>query len=177
MGVHKGYEYARTQNPTRTALENNTAKLEGGACGFAFASGMASINALMTLFKAGDHFVVTDNTYGGTFRLMDKILTKFGLHFTYVDSSDLDAVTQAIQPATKMIFLETPTNPMLTLTDIAAVTEIAKNRDILVCVDNTFATPYRQRPLELGADFVTHSTTKFLNGHSDSVGGGAHCQG
>jgi len=171
LGVHKGFEYARTKNPTRTALEDNLAKLENGAAGFGFASGMAAINALMSLFQAGDHFIVTDNTYGGTFRLMDKILRKFGLTFTFVDTSKLDRVEAAITPATKMIFIETPTNPMLTLTDISAVTDLAKAHNLLVCVDNTFATPYRQRPLDLGADFVTHSTTKFLNGHSDSVGG------
>jgi len=171
FGVHKGFEYARTQNPTRSALEGNVARLEKGACGFAFSSGMAATNALMTLFKSGDHFVVTDNTYGGTFRLMDKILTKFGLRFTYVDSSKLAAVEAAITPETVMIFVETPTNPMLTLTDIAEVAKIAERHGLLLCVDNTFATPYRQRPLELGADFVVHSTTKFLNGHSDCVGG------
>lgn len=171
LGVHKGFEYARTKNPTRTALEDNLAKLENGAVGFGFASGMAAINALMSLFKAGDHFIVTDNTYGGTFRLMDKILRKFGLTFTFVDTSKIDRVEAAITSATKMIFIETPTNPMLTLTDIKAITELAKAHSLLVCVDNTFATPYRQRPLDLGADFVTHSTTKFLNGHSDSVGG------
>jgi cystathionine beta-lyase/cystathionine gamma-synthase len=132
---------------------------------------MAATNALMTLFKGGDHFVVTDNTYGGTFRLMDKILTKFGLRFTYVDSSKPEEVEAAITPETVMIFLETPTNPMLTLTDIAVITKMAKERGLLTCVDNTFATPFRQKPLSLGADFVVHSTTKFLNGHSDSVGG------
>lgn len=171
LGVHKGFEYARTKNPTRTALEDNIAKLEQGAVGFGFASGMAAINALMTLFQSGDHFIVTDNTYGGTFRLMDKILRKFGMEFTFVDTSKTDLIQQAITPQTRLIFIETPTNPMLTLTDIAAVAQVAKANNLLVCVDNTFATPYRQRPLELGADFVTHSTTKFLNGHSDSVGG------
>lgn len=171
LGVHKGFEYARTKNPTRSALEGNIAKLENGSVGFGFASGMAAINALMTLFKQGDHFIVTDNTYGGTFRLMDKILRNFGMEFSFVDTSKLDLVEKAIQPNTKLIFIETPTNPMLTLTDIGAVCKLAKAHDLLVCVDNTFATPYRQRPLDLGADFVTHSTTKFLNGHSDSVGG------
>lgn len=171
VGVHKGYEYARTKNPTRTALEDNIAALEQGAVGFGFASGMAAINALMSMFQAGDHFIVTDNTYGGTFRLMDKILRKFGMEFSFVDTSKLAMVEQAITDKTKLIFIETPTNPMLTLTDIPAVCAVAKKHDLLVCVDNTFATPYRQRPLTLGADFVTHSTTKFLNGHSDSVGG------
>ncbi len=171
VGKHKGYEYGRTQNPTRLALEQNVAVLEEGACGFAFASGMAAINALMSLFSAGDHFVVTGNTYGGTFRLMDRILTRFGMGFSYVDSSKPEEVEQALKPETKMIFVETPTNPMLTLTDIEAVAKLAKSHEVLFCVDNTFATPYRQKPLSLGADFVTHSTTKFLNGHSDSVGG------
>ena len=171
VGVHKGFEYARTKNPTRTALEDNLAALEKGAVGFAFGSGMAAINALMSVFSQGDHFVVTSNTYGGTFRLFDRILTRFGMRFDYVDTSDVKAVENAIKPETKMIFLETPTNPLLTLTDIAAISKLAQQRDVLVCVDNTFATPYRQRPLELGADFVVHSTTKFINGHSDSVGG------
>lgn len=171
LGKHKGFEYARTQNPTRLALEQNVARLEGGAVGYAFASGMAAINALMTHFKSGDHFIVTGNTYGGTYRLMDRILTKFGYEFSYVNTAILDEIKNAIRPETKMIFLETPTNPMLTLTDIEAVANLAKENDLLLTVDNTFATPYRQRPLELGADFVVHSTTKYMNGHSDSVGG------
>lgn len=171
FGDHKGFEYARTKNPTRTALEDNLAVLEKGACGFGFASGMAATNALMSLFKGGDHFIVTGNTYGGTFRLMEKILTKFGMTFSWVETADVDAVKAAVQDNTVMIFVETPTNPMLTLTDIAAVAEVAKAHDLLLTVDNTFATPYRQQPLTLGADFVIHSTTKFLNGHSDSVGG------
>ena len=171
LGEHKGFEYARTQNPTRTALEQNAAILEGGSCAFAFGSGMAAINALMSSFKGGDHFVVTGNTYGGTFRLMDKILKKFGMTFTFVDTSNLGEIEAAVTDQTRMLFLETPTNPMLTLTDIKQVADFAKSRDLLVCVDNTFATPYRQKPLSLGADFVVHSTTKYLNGHSDSVGG------
>jgi cystathionine beta-lyase/cystathionine gamma-synthase len=172
FGKHKGYEYARTRNPTRQALEDNLAALEGGACGFAFASGMAAINALMTLFQPGDHVVVTANTYGGTFRLFDKLLArKNGLQFSYVDTADSAAVAAAFRPSTRLLFLETPTNPLLTLTDLAAVIPLARARGIQVCVDNTFATPYRQRPLEHGADFVVHSTTKYINGHSDSVGG------
>ncbi len=171
LGNHKGYEYARTKNPTRTALEDNLAALEKGAVGFAFASGMAAINALMSLFSSGDHFVVTANTYGGTFRLFDKILTRFGMTFDYVDTSNLEAVKGALKSNTKMIFVETPTNPLLTLTDIAQIAALAKQHGSLLCVDNTFATPYRQRPIELGADFVVHSTTKYINGHSDSVGG------
>lgn len=171
LGKHKGYEYARTQNPTRTALEQNVAALEKGAVGFAFASGMAAINALMTLYQSGDHFIVTSNTYGGTFRLFDKILTKMGYRFTYVDTANLEAVSAAIEDKTKLIFVETPTNPLLTLTDLDALIKLAQSKSIQVCVDNTFATPYRQRPIELGADFVVHSTTKYMNGHSDSVGG------
>ncbi|MCB1051331.1 MAG: cystathionine gamma-synthase [Acidobacteria bacterium] len=171
LGKHKGYEYARTQNPTRTALEQNVAALEGGAVGFAFASGMAAINALMTLYNPGDHFIVTANTYGGTFRLFDKILKRMGLVFSYVDTADLKATETAIRPETKLIFVETPTNPLLTLTDLEGVIAIAKKAGVQVCVDNTFATPYRQKPLMLGADFVVHSTTKYMNGHSDSVGG------
>jgi cystathionine beta-lyase/cystathionine gamma-synthase len=171
LGKHKGYEYARTQNPTRAALEANIAAIEGGAAGFAFASGMAAINAITTLLDAGDHVVVTDNTYGGTFRLFDKVLTRYKLEFSYVDTSQPDTVAAAIRPNTKMLFVETPTNPVLRLTDIAKTAEIAKSRDVRLVVDNTFASPVVQRPLTLGADLVTHSTTKYLNGHSDSIGG------
>ena len=171
LGKHKGYEYARTQNPTRAALEANIAAIEGGRGAFAFASGMAAIDALTTLLKAGDHVVVTDNTYGGTFRLFDKVLTKYQLEFSYVDTSKPELVEQAMRPNTKMLFVETPTNPVLRLTDIARAAEIARARNIRLVVDNTFASPVLQRPLELGADLVTHSTTKYLNGHSDSVGG------
>src|SRR6188472_2340447 len=166
LGKHKGYEYARTQNPTRAALEANIAAIEGGKAGFAFASGMAAIDALTTLLEAGDHVIVTDNTYGGTFRLFDKVLTKYGLTFSYVDTSRLDLVEAAITPATKMLFLETPTNPVLRLTDLAAVSELAHRHHIVVVVDNTFASPSVQRPIEFGADLVVHSTTKYLNGHS-----------
>ncbi|MCB1044526.1 MAG: PLP-dependent transferase [Acidobacteria bacterium] len=171
LGQHKGYEYARTKNPTRQALEDNMAALEKGAAGFAFSSGMAAINALMSLFQSGDHFIVTANTYGGTFRLFERILKRFGFEFSYVDTSRSDNLKAAFRPETKLVFVETPTNPMLTLTDIKAVAEVARQQGALLCVDNTFATPYRQRPLELGADFVVHSTTKYVNGHSDSVGG------
>ena len=171
VGKHKGYEYARTQNPTRAALEANVAAIEGGKAGYAFASGMAAINALTSMLKAGDHVVVTDNTYGGTFRLFDKVLTKFGLTFSYVDTSRLDLVEQAMTPKTRMVFVETPTNPVLRLTDLAGVAAIAKKHGAALVVDNTFASPVLQRPLELGADMVVHSTTKYLNGHSDSVGG------
>jgi cystathionine beta-lyase/cystathionine gamma-synthase len=171
LGKHKGYEYARTQNPTRSALEGNLAAIEGGKAAFAFASGMAAESAVMTLLQSGDHVVVTDNTYGGTYRLFERILRKYQLDFTYVDTSDVDAIAQAIRPATRMLFLETPTNPVLKLTDLAAACTTAHDRGVFVVVDNTFASPYVQRPIEFGADIVVHSTTKFLNGHSDSVGG------
>jgi cystathionine beta-lyase/cystathionine gamma-synthase len=171
LGRHKGYEYARTQNPTREALEQNVAAIEGGAAAFAYASGMAAIDAITTLLQSGDHVVVTDNTYGGTFRLFDKVLRKYGLEFTYVDTSELDLVEQAMRPNTKMVFVETPTNPVMRLTDIEAVAAIARRHHARLVVDNTFASPAVQRPLALGADLVVHSTTKYLNGHSDSVGG------
>jgi cystathionine gamma-lyase/cystathionine beta-lyase/cystathionine gamma-lyase/homocysteine desulfhydrase len=171
LGRHKGFEYARTQNPTRLALEKNLAALEGGSFGFAFASGMAATNALMTLLKAGDHVIVSENTYGGTFRLFDKVLRKFGLEFTYVDGRDAFNFEEAIRPETRMVFIETPTNPVMSLTDIRAVSEITRPRQIRLVVDNTFMSPYFQRPLSLGADIVVHSTTKYLNGHSDSIGG------
>jgi cystathionine beta-lyase/cystathionine gamma-synthase len=171
LGRHKGYEYARTQNPTRAAMERNIAAIEGGRGGCAFASGMAAIGAIATMLKAGDHVVVTDNTYGGTFRLFDKVLAKYQLTFTYVDTSCPDLIEEAMRPETKMLFIETPTNPVLRLTDIARAAEIAHARDVRLVVDNTFASPCVQRPIELGADLVVHSTTKYLNGHSDSVGG------
>ena len=171
LGKHKGFEYARTQNPTRLALERNLAAIEAGAGAFAFASGMAAIGAVATMLESGDHVVVTDNTYGGTFRFFDKVLTKYKLSFSYVDTSQLDLLEAAITPATKMLFLESPTNPVMRLTDIAAASAIAHAHGIKVVVDNTFASPCLQRPLELGADLVVHSTTKYLNGHSDSVGG------
>lgn len=168
---HAGFEYGRTQNPTRMALERNVAAIEGGAAGFAFASGMAAIDAVLTRLETGDHLVVSDNTYGGTFRLFERVRRKFGLDFTYVDTSRPELVAPALTPKTKYLFIETPTNPMLHVTDIAAVSEIAHRAKVRVVVDNTFASPFVQRPLELGADIVLHSTTKFLNGHSDSVGG------
>ena len=171
LGQHKGYEYARTQNPTRTAFEANIAAIEHGKAAFGFASGMAAEGAVMTLLQSGDHVVVTDNTYGGTYRLFERVLRKYQLDFSYVDTSNLEEIRNAIRPATKMLFLETPTNPVLRLTDIAAACEIAHQRGVFVVVDNTFASPVIQRPLDLGADIVVHSTTKFLNGHSDSVGG------
>src|SRR5262247_2707527 len=171
LGKHKGYEYARTQNPTREALERNIAAIEGGAEWFAFASGMAAIGAIATLLKSGDHVVVSDNTYGGTFRLFEQVLTRYQLSFSYVDTSALDRVEAAITPATRMLFVETPTNPIMRLTDLAGAGEIARRRQLTLVVDNTFASPCVQRPLETGAHLVVHSTTKYLNGHSDSVGG------
>jgi cystathionine beta-lyase/cystathionine gamma-synthase len=171
LGQHKGFEYGRTQNPTRMALESNVAAIEAGRAGFAFASGMAAIDAVLTRLQAGDHVVVSDNTYGGTFRLFERVRRKFGLDFTYVDTSRLETIAPAFTAATKYLFMESPTNPMLSVTDIAAASEIAHRHGVRVVVDNTFASPYVQRPLTLGADIVLHSTTKFLNGHSDSVGG------
>ena len=171
VGHHKGYEYARTQNPTREALEANIAAIEGGKAGCAFASGMAAIDAITTLLQAGDHVIVTDNTYGGTFRLFERVLRKYQLSFTYVDTSQLDLLEQAIRPQTKMLFIETPTNPVMRLTDLAEASRVAHHHGIKVVVDNTFASPSIQRPIEFGADLVVHSTTKYLNGHSDSVGG------
>src|SRR5688500_6529968 len=171
LGKHKGFEYARTQNPTRLALEKNLAAIEGGVAAYAYASGMAAIDAITTLLEAGDHVIVTDNTDGGTFRLVDKVLTKYGLEFSYVDTSCLDLVEKASRPQTRRLIVETPTQPVLRLTDLAGAAEIAKKHQIRLVVDNTFASPCLQRPLEFGAALVMHSTTKYLNGHSDSVGG------
>ena len=171
LGKHKGYEYGRTQNPTRMALERNLAAIEAGKVGFAFASGMAAIGAIATMLKSGDHVVVSDNTYGGTFRLFDKVLTRYDLSFTYVDTSKLDEVERAMKPTTRMLFVETPTNPVMRITDLRAAADLAHHHNARLVVDNTFASPYIQRPIEFGADLVTHSTTKYLNGHSDSIGG------
>jgi len=171
LGKHKGYEYARTQNPTRAALEGNIAAMEKGRAAFAFASGMAAIDAITTFLKAGDHVVVSDNVYGGTVRLFERVLSRYALTFTYVDTSDVAAVERAFTPSTQLLFVETPSNPLMRITDLAAVASAAHARGIRLAVDNTFASPAIQRPIELGADLVTHSTTKYLNGHSDSVGG------
>jgi len=171
LGRHKGFEYARTQNPTRFALERNLAALEKGKHGHCFASGMAAIDCTMRLLDGGDHVIAGENMYGGSFRLFDKVLRRFGLEFTYVDTSNVEAVRAAIRPTTKMLYLETPTNPMMTISDIAACVGAVKGRGILTVVDNTFMSPWFQRPIELGADVVVHSTTKYINGHSDSVGG------
>jgi len=175
LGEHKGYEYARTKNPTRSVLEANLAALERGKHGFCFASGMSAIDVVFRMLASGDHVIAGENMYGGSYRLFSKVLEKFGLLFTYVDTSDVDAVRAALRPTTKIVYLETPTNPMMTLTDLAACAEVAHAAGALVVVDNTFCSPYLQRPIELGADIVLHSTTKFLNGHSDSVGGAVIC--
>ena len=171
LGRHKGFEYARVQNPTRFALEENLAAIEGGATGHAFASGMSAIATLMTMVKSGEHVVFSRNVYGGTFRFMTQVLDRYGVESSWVDSTDLDNVRAALRPATKMLYVETPTNPMMEVTDLAAAAELAHSKGLLLAVDNTFMSPYFQRPLELGADVVVHSTTKFLNGHSDSIGG------
>lgn len=171
LGKNKGYEYARTQNPTRSAVERNVAALEGGRFGYAFASGMAAIDATLRLVKAGEHVIVSDNTYGGTARLFNRILANYNVTFDYVDTSDPLNVEAAIKPNTKMVFLETPTNPVMILTDLKEVSEIAHRAGARVVCDNTFMSPYLQRPLEFGCDIVVHSTTKYLNGHSDGVGG------
>lgn len=171
LGKNKGYEYARGKNPTREALERNVAALEGGTHGFAFSSGMGATDSIMKLFKSGDHIVAGESSYGGTFRLFDKILRNFGLCFSYVDSRDPQRVEDACEKNTVAIMMETPTNPLMRLTDLSAVGEIAKRRGALFIVDNTFASPYFQRPFDHGADIVYHSSTKYLNGHSDMVGG------
>jgi cystathionine beta-lyase/cystathionine gamma-synthase len=171
LGKNKGYEYARGKNPTREALERNVAALEGGTHGFAFSSGMGATDSIMKLFKSGDHIVAGESSYGGTFRLFDKILRNFGLCFSYVDSRDPQKVEDACTANTVAIMMETPTNPMMRITDLSAVGEIARRRNALFIVDNTFASPYFQRPFEHGADIVYHSSTKYLNGHSDMVGG------
>jgi len=171
LGKNKGYEYARTQNPTRSAVERNIAAIEGGRFGYAFASGMAAIDATLRLVKGGEHVIVSDNTYGGTARLFNRILANYNLTFDYVDTSDPLNVEAAIKPNTKMVFVETPTNPVMILTDLKEVSEISHRAGARVVCDNTFMSPYLQRPLEFGVDIVVHSTTKYLNGHSDGVGG------
>jgi cystathionine gamma-synthase/cystathionine gamma-lyase len=170
VGEHKGFDYSRTTNPTRVALEEQLASLEGAEYGSAFASGMAATSAVLNLLSAGDHAVVSDDLYGGTYRLFTRVLERYGLRFTYVDMTDLDAVRAAIEPNTKLFWIETPTNPLLKLVDIRAVVAMRRPGPI-VAVDNTFATPYFQQPLALGADVVVHSTTKYIGGHSDVVGG------
>jgi cystathionine gamma-lyase len=171
LGQNKGYEYARGKNPTREALERNVAALEGGVHGFAFSSGMGCLDSIMKLFKSGDHIVCGENVYGGTFRLFDKILSNYGLCFSFVDTRDPQLIADACRPNTRAILVETPTNPLMRITDLAAAGEIAKRAGALFIVDNTFATPFFQQPFQHGADIVYHSTTKYLNGHSDMVGG------
>ncbi|MGH9471059.1 MAG: cystathionine gamma-synthase [Terriglobia bacterium] len=171
LGKNKGYEYARTSNPTRAALERSLAALEGGGFGYAFASGMAAIHAVMGLLKTGDHTVAGRNVYGGTFRLFERVLKDFGLTFSYADARDPAELEKAVRPNTRLLYVETPTNPLMEITDLAAAAALAHERGILLAVDNTFMSPFFQRPLALGADIVIHSTTKYLNGHSDGVGG------
>lgn len=175
IGKNKGHEYARLTNPTRDALEVSLCSLEGGTSAHVFGSGMAAITALCTMMKSGDHVVCSDNVYGGTGRLFDKVLTNYGLTFTYVDTSVAENVAAAITPATKLVHIETPTNPMMSLTDIEAVAKICHAKGVELSVDNTFLSPYLQQPIALGADIVMHSTTKFLNGHSDGLGGVLVC--
>jgi cystathionine gamma-lyase len=170
-GEHKGYEYSRTRNPTREALEGCLAALEGARHGLAFGSGLAATDAILHLLDAGDHVIVSDDVYGGTFRIFDKVFRRVGLEFTYVDMTDPGNVARALRPRTRLVWVESPTNPMLKIVDLAEVARIARAHGALSAVDNTFATPYFQRPLELGIDLVAHSTTKYLNGHSDVVGG------
>ena len=171
LGENKGYEYARGKNPTREALERNVASLEGGTHGFAFSSGMGCLDSIMKMFRSGDHIISGENVYGGTFRLFDKILQNFGLTFSFVDARDPQLIADAVKPNTRAILIETPTNPLMRLTDLSAVSQITKKQDALFIVDNTFATPFFQKPFEHGADVVYHSTTKYLNGHSDMIGG------
>jgi cystathionine gamma-lyase/cystathionine beta-lyase/cystathionine gamma-lyase/homocysteine desulfhydrase len=175
IGEHKGYEYSRVSNPTRTRLEENLASLEGGVAARVYSSGMAAINAIVTMLKSGDHVVCGNDLYGGTPRLFNQVMTDFGLEFSYVDTSDASNVERAIQKNTRMVYVETPTNPLMRLSDLAAISEICHRKKVLLVVDNTFMSPYFQQPLALGADMVVHSTTKFLNGHSDGLGGVVVC--
>jgi cystathionine beta-lyase/cystathionine gamma-synthase len=175
VGRHHGYEYSRTANPTRTSLESVLAALEGGKFSLAFASGMAAIDSVLRLLKPGDHVLAGNDVYGGTYRLFEQVLRPFGLDFSYVDTSHLEQLKLALHPNTRMIWLETPSNPLLRVSDIATIAEIAHLAQCLLAVDNTFATPYLQRPLDLGADLVVHSTTKYLGGHTDVVGGAVVC--
>src|SRR6202165_4957485 len=175
IGEHKGYEYSRVSNPTRARLEKNLAGLEGGVAAPVFASGMAAINAVVSMLKSGDHVVCGNDLYGGTPRLFNQVMTGFGLEFTYVDTSDAENVERAIRKNTRMVYVETPTNPLMRLSDLEAISEICRRKKAELVVDNTFMSPYFQRPLSLGASMVVHSTTKFLNGHSDGLGGVVVC--
>jgi cystathionine beta-lyase/cystathionine gamma-synthase len=175
IGEHKGYEYSRVSNPTRTRLEKNLAALEGGVAAPVFASGMAAINAIVSMLKSGDHVVCGNDLYGGTPRLFNNVMAGFGLEFSYVDTSEARNVERAIRKSTRMVYVETPTNPLMRLSDLAAISEICRRKKVWLVVDNTFMSPYFQQPLALGADMVVHSTTKFLNGHSDGLGGVVIC--
>ncbi len=171
LGETKGFDYGRTINPTRIALEQNLAALENGKYGFCFASGMSAVQAMITLFKPGDHIICTNNVYGGTYRLFEQVIKNFGLEFSYVDTSDFEVLKSSVKENTKFIYVETPTNPMLNITDLKKLSELAKPKNIITCVDNTFMSPYFQNPLDFGIDTVLHSTTKYINGHSDVIGG------
>jgi cystathionine gamma-lyase/cystathionine beta-lyase/cystathionine gamma-lyase/homocysteine desulfhydrase len=175
IGEHKGYEYSRVSNPTRDRLEENLASLEGGVAARVFGSGMAAINAIASMLKSGDHVVCGNDLYGGTPRLFNQVLTGFGLQFSYVDTSDAENVERAIRKNTRMVYVETPTNPLMRLSDLRQISAICRRKKAELVVDNTFMSPYFQQPLALGADMVVHSTTKFLNGHSDGLGGGVVC--
>jgi cystathionine beta-lyase/cystathionine gamma-synthase len=175
LGKHKGYEYARVSNPTRDRLEKNLASLEGGVASRVFASGMAAINAICAMFKSGDHVVCGHNLYGGVPRLFDQVLSGYGFGFTYVDTSEPEKVAGSIRPKTRMVYVETPTNPLMALSDIASIAAICRTKNVELVVDNTFMSPYLQQPIALGASMVLHSTTKFLNGHSDGLGGVVVC--
>jgi cystathionine beta-lyase/cystathionine gamma-synthase len=175
IGEHKGYEYSRVSNPTRTRLETNLAALEGGVAARVFASGMAAINAIVSMLKSGDHVVCGNDLYGGTPRLFNQVMAGFGLEFSYVDTSAAETVERAIHKNTRMVYAETPTNPLMRLNDLAAISQICRQKKVALVVDNTFMSPYFQQPLALGADMVVHSTTKFLNGHSDGLGGVVIC--
>jgi cystathionine beta-lyase/cystathionine gamma-synthase len=175
IGEHKGYEYSRVSNPTRARLEENLAALEGGVAAPVFASGMAAINAVVSMLKSGDHVVCGNDLYGGTPRLFKNVMSGFGLEFSYVDTSRAENVEQAIRKNTRMVYVETPTNPLMRLSDLAAISQICRQKKVSLVVDNTFMSPYFQQPLALGADMVVHSTTKFLNGHSDGLGGVVVC--
>ncbi len=171
LGDSKGFDYGRTINPTRTALEKNLAALENGKYGFCFASGMSAVQAIINLFKPGDHIICTNNVYGGTYRLFEQVIKNFGLEFSYVDTSNFEELKNSVKDNTKFIYIETPTNPMLNITDLKKLSELAKSKNIITCVDNTFMSPYFQNPLDFGIDVVLHSTTKYINGHSDVIGG------
>lgn len=171
LGESKGFDYGRTINPTRTALEKNLAALENGKYGFCFSSGMAAVQAVITLFKPGDHIICTNNVYGGTYRLFEQVIKNYGLEFSYIDTSNFEELKNSINKNTKFIYVETPTNPMLNITDLKKLADLAKSKNIITCVDNTFMSPFFQNPLDFGIDIVLHSSTKYINGHSDVIGG------